>query len=388
MPTAVQSYAAPLTVQAGRGASPVYDSDPYNPAVQYPGSGQDIPSYHWHWQASLPAVGGASWIAVYSSIMLRASGGEPYGNDNPFVTLDRAYSFDGADPGAKGWTPHFHHASAPISGETGPWILTEAPPGSRSLWTEIWLTEALCVLPYLPTQKSCSGFDWWDSQWKAVIGNNGGFKTYYVKPFPTTVDLWFMAPAYSQDPDTGHYLEVAWTIADQRVIVVACQGLKPGVINAGDGPGGVRPRGRIVGQSTALGGVRVSTTPTSDWIATGATEYNDAPPGAGNLEQAGYHFAELGTARRTDGGATGVGWLARALNRPGELPMGFQVDIEYNGRVITADKQDRGYGQGGDGITSDPGYAIDLWDGSGSGWADAPGDLGFPGKAAVRVRAH
>lgn len=106
-----------------------------------------------------------------------------------------------------------------------------------------------------------------------------------------------------------------------------------------------------------------------------ATFYNNAPPGAGNLRWGGYSFAELWTARRTDGGATGHGWIARLFGVKGELPMGFGLYINHHGRTIYARKQDRGYGQGGDGITSDPAYALDLYDGSRWGLPNLPAAL-------------
>lgn len=161
---------------------------------------------------------------------------------------------------------------------------------------------------------------------------------------------------------------------------------QPTTVKAGASKGG-QVRSRRHNGATATG-PPVFTSSGSGWVTVGATYYNDPPPGAGNLSQPGYHFAELGTARRTDGGGTGVGWVARALGMTGELPMGFQLEIEYNGRTIVADKQDRGYGQGGDGITSDPSYAVDLWDGSGSGWDSASGALGFPGGGTIRIRPH
>lgn len=190
-------------------------------------------------------------------------------------------------------------------------------------------------------------------------------------------------------------------------------GLRPGSVDAGVGPSGVLGRSGIVGSASTVSGEGVGVSmpgagnPPSDnnaanspgvseagadsggpgWSMTGATYYNDPPPGAGNLEAPGYHFAELGTATR-GGVATGTGNLAQVFGLSGELPMGTQVDIEYGGRVITADKQDRGYGQGGDGIHSDPAYSIDLYDGSASGLADARGALGFPGSGQVRVRLH
>jgi hypothetical protein len=160
----------------------------------------------------------------------------------------------------------------------------------------------------------------------------------------------------------------------------------PTTVTPGPSDTGVTPSGKTTGADG--GAVSTSTPAGSGWVTVGATYYNDPPPGAGDLSAPGFHFAELGTARRTDGGATGVGNAAAALGMSGELPMGFQLDIEYNGRVITADKQDRGYGQGGDGVTSDPYYAIDLYDGSASGLTNAPAALAFPGEGAIRIRPH
>lgn len=113
-------------------------------------------------------------------------------------------------------------------------------------------------------------------------------------------------------------------------------------------------------------------------ITVGWTVFDDAPPGAGNLNTHEYCFAELGTASRITGGLSGGGNLARALSLPGELPMGTHVVVRNagNGRSIEIVKQDRGYGQGGDGTHSDPAYAIDFW-----GWQGAHG--GMDGAAAL-----
>jgi hypothetical protein len=90
--------------------------------------------------------------------------------------------------------------------------------------------------------------------------------------------------------------------------------------------------------------------------------------GAGGLRGGEYDFAELGTATR-GGVGTGVGNLAKALGMSGELDMGAQVRVRspVNGVEITIVKRDRGYGQGGNGTTSDQAYSIDFWDGVASG---------------------
>lgn len=90
----------------------------------------------------------------------------------------------------------------------------------------------------------------------------------------------------------------------------------------------------------------------------GATVYDDAPPGAFGALTNGY--AELGTATRR-GIATKRGHLARALGLSGELAAHQPLTITINGRTHTLRKADRGYGQGGDGTTSDPGFALDVW---------------------------
>jgi hypothetical protein len=99
------------------------------------------------------------------------------------------------------------------------------------------------------------------------------------------------------------------------------------------------------------------------WHQVGYTFYNDPPPGAGNLSYGGYAFAELGTATR-QGVATGVGNLGQAMGLSGEEPMGSEWTLYAGHKAIYARKEDRGYGQGGDGTHSDPRYAIDLYDGS------------------------
>ncbi len=120
------------------------------------------------------------------------------------------------------------------------------------------------------------------------------------------------------------------------------------------------------------------------WVSVGYTEYNDPPPGAGNLSWGGYSFAELGTAT-TRGIATGVGWLAKAFGTFGEEPMGAEFTLYLNGHTALARKEDRGYGQGGDGTTSDARYAIDLYDGSSHGLPSLPRALGAGGKGALWI---
>lgn len=120
------------------------------------------------------------------------------------------------------------------------------------------------------------------------------------------------------------------------------------------------------------------------WRAVGYTEYNDPPPGAGNLSYGGFAFAELGTATRS-GVATRTGNLARAFSYPGEVPMGTVFTFYAGPRLVYARKEDRGYGQGGDGTHSDPSYAIDLYDGSAHGLPNLPGALGLRGKGNLWV---
>ncbi|MCK9251050.1 MAG: phage tail tape measure protein [Solirubrobacteraceae bacterium] len=91
----------------------------------------------------------------------------------------------------------------------------------------------------------------------------------------------------------------------------------------------------------------------------GYTVYDDPPPGAFGALTNGY--AELGTARRTDGRGTGYGWIARARGMSGELPKDTPLTVRINGKQKTLRKRDRGYGQGGDGVRSDSRYAIDIW---------------------------
>lgn len=93
-------------------------------------------------------------------------------------------------------------------------------------------------------------------------------------------------------------------------------------------------------------------------VRVGYTVYDDPEPGAFGALANGY--AELGTATR-GGRGTGVGWIARALGRKGELPAGARLPITINGRTKTLRKADRGYGQGGDGTRSDPRFAVDIW---------------------------
>jgi len=116
------------------------------------------------------------------------------------------------------------------------------------------------------------------------------------------------------------------------------------------------------------------------WVRVGATNYDDSGVGAsGKLGQVQGNFAELGTASSKTGNGTGFGWLSKAFGEKGELPLMTKLEIRYKGKVVTGYKTDRGYGQGGDGYTSDSTYAIDLW-------TDLAKALNFPGKDFVEVR--
>ena len=108
------------------------------------------------------------------------------------------------------------------------------------------------------------------------------------------------------------------------------------------------------------------------WVRTGATVFSDPPPGAFGSLRGGY--AELGTATR-GGGATGSGYLARALGRRGELPAHYPLEVKIHGRSRVLRKQDRGYGQG------TPSYGIDIWRDS---WPFFGIDSSFKGPALIR----
>lgn len=120
------------------------------------------------------------------------------------------------------------------------------------------------------------------------------------------------------------------------------------------------------------------------WRQIGFTYYNDPPPGAGNLAWGGYSFAELGTASRA-GQLTGRGNLAQAMGLTGEEPMGSEWTLHYGGKTVYARKEDRGYGQGGDGTYSDPRYAIDLYDGAAYHLPNLLGALGAPPSGALWI---
>lgn len=136
-------------------------------------------------------------------------------------------------------------------------------------------------------------------------------------------------------------------------------------------------------------GIPDAGTGSEGWVRVGATTFDDQDAGAsGRLGQLGanqYDFAELGTAVDKAHGAGltpgNVGNLGRALGTANdkELPMFTKLQIRYKGKVITATKTDRGYGQGGNGIFSDPTYAIDLW-------TNAAQALNFSGKDFVEVK--
>lgn len=123
---------------------------------------------------------------------------------------------------------------------------------------------------------------------------------------------------------------------------------------------------------------------TGGWVSVGFTFYNDPPPGAGNLRWGGYSFAELGTATRA-GVATGVGNLAEAMGLQGEEPMGSEWTLYAGHAAVFARKEDRGYGQGGDGTHSDPRYAIDLYDGAAYGLPNLVAALGAPSSGALWI---
>lgn len=120
------------------------------------------------------------------------------------------------------------------------------------------------------------------------------------------------------------------------------------------------------------------------WRSIGFTYYNDPPPGAGNLRWGGYSFAELGTATR-QGVATGEGNLSLAFGLTGEEPIGSEWTLYAGHQAVVAKKEDRGYGQGGDGTHSDPRYAIDLYDGSRFGLPDLRAALGAGSSGALWI---
>lgn len=120
------------------------------------------------------------------------------------------------------------------------------------------------------------------------------------------------------------------------------------------------------------------------WVSVGFTFYNDPPPGAGNLRWGGYSFAELGTASRA-GVATGEGNLGLAFGMAGEEPMGSEWTLYAGHQAVLARKQDRGYGQGGDGVHSDPRYAIDLYDGAAYGLPNLVAALGAASSGALWI---
>lgn len=120
------------------------------------------------------------------------------------------------------------------------------------------------------------------------------------------------------------------------------------------------------------------------WVSVGYTFYNDPPPGAGNLSWGGYSFAELGTATRA-GVLTGDGNLGAAFGMQGEEPIGSEWTLYAGHQAVVARKEDRGYGQGGDGVHSDPRYAIDLYDGSAHGLPNLPAALGAGGSGALWI---
>jgi hypothetical protein len=120
------------------------------------------------------------------------------------------------------------------------------------------------------------------------------------------------------------------------------------------------------------------------WHSIGFTFYNDPPPGAGNLSWGGYSFAELGTATRA-GVATGIGNLGIAMGLNGEEPMGSEWTLFAGHQAVYAKKEDRGYGQGGDGVHSDPRYAIDLYDGAAHGLPNLVAALGAQSSGALWI---
>lgn len=120
------------------------------------------------------------------------------------------------------------------------------------------------------------------------------------------------------------------------------------------------------------------------WVSVGFTYYNDPPPGAGNLSWGGYSFAELGTATKA-GVATGIGNLGEAFGLHGEEPIGSEWSLYAGHGVVLAKKEDRGYGQGGDGTHSDPRYAIDLYDGSRFGLPNLRAALGAGSSGALWI---
>jgi hypothetical protein len=133
--------------------------------------------------------------------------------------------------------------------------------------------------------------------------------------------------------------------------------------------GGVR-RSRTAGQdaSGAQGG------PGQGWIVVGATMFDGAPGSCGTLGDGRPQYAELGQA----GANAGMGGLLGPLfGLHGPLPCGYALDVEYNGKVVTAYKGDIGSGQLGESH-----FKIDMH----TGLYQA---LGFSaGRGDVRIRKH
>ena len=135
---------------------------------------------------------------------------------------------------------------------------------------------------------------------------------------------------------------------------------------------------RMVSQGATIGQAIARQAPhyaTGGWVRTGATVFNDPPPGAFGSLSGGY--AELGTATR-GGQGTGRGYIARALGLRGELPKDFPLDVKIHGRTKRLRKRDRGYGQG------TPAYSIDIWRDS---WPAFGINSSFKGPALIRPAA-
>ena len=116
------------------------------------------------------------------------------------------------------------------------------------------------------------------------------------------------------------------------------------------------------------------------WISIGATYFTGAPGSCGTLGDGRPQYAELGSA----GDNAGMGPLLAPLfgDHSGEfggLPCGYALDVEVNGKVVTAFKGDIGSGQAGE-----PFYKMDMH----NSLTSALGlDLGA-GRWTIRVRRH
>jgi hypothetical protein len=90
------------------------------------------------------------------------------------------------------------------------------------------------------------GYVFSDPTWRSAVTSDGP-GAWLPRPFPVTVDWFFDANVFMNDPNSGDLLTINWRVVDHRLFIIPYRCVTPGVIAAGPSAAGVRPRSHIVG---------------------------------------------------------------------------------------------------------------------------------------------